>query len=490
MNLLVQPSIPDSSSGGVPHVLSIAGSDSGGGAGIQADLKTFSAFRAYGLTVVTALTAQNTRGVSAIFQTPPSFLEAQLEAVFSDIRVDAVKTGMIGEAAAVLVVARALRAAKVRHLVVDPVMVAKGGHRLLKPDAVEAVRLELLPLASLITPNLDEVGELLGAIPRSISEMEAAARALHRLGPGAVLIKGGHLVSSSAAVDVLFDGEAVHHFTAPRMAAVHTHGTGCTLSAAIAASLARGEDLVSAVHSAKTYLTGALRTAFPVGHGIGPVNHLFSPDFQHEEALGAPSPQTKEDIMGRPPLKKEAIERSALELFVEKGVDGTSIRDISLRAGVTEGALYRHHKSKDDLVRALFHVSYEGFAKMVRESQSEGLPLRDQLRNLISVFYAFYDKDPFVCRFVMITRHHLLDEVRGDDKNPVELVARMIRSAQAKGEIPTQDAELSTQLIIGMVLQATIGNQYGRLTGPMSNHSEAIARACLAIVYNPEGYTG
>ncbi len=256
------------------RVLTIAGSDSGGGAGIQADLKTFFAHRCYGASVLTALTAQNTLGVQGVHAVPPAFVRAQLDSVLSDIGCDAAKTGMLFSAEIISEVAGAMRDHAVDRLVVDPVMVSKSGHRLLAPEAVAAMREVLFPLAMLVTPNIEEAGDLLGARPTSIDEMIAAAKALHALGPRAVLIKGGHLgATATHSNDVLFDGHNSHILEGPRLDAKHTHGTGCTLSAAIAARLALGHDVVAAAHGAKEWLTMALRAAQPLGGGIGPVNH-------------------------------------------------------------------------------------------------------------------------------------------------------------------------------------------------------------------------
>ena len=185
--------------------------------------------------------------------------------------------------------------------------------------------------------------------------------------------------------------------------------------------------------------------------------------------------------MGRPALKKGAIERSALELFVEKGVDGTSIRDIATRAGVTEGALYRHHKCKDDLVRALFFEHYEGFAKMIARVQASHAPFPQLILKLVETFFEFYDKDPHVFEFVLVVRHRLLDEVRADDSNPAELLVRIVKEAIKRKEIPDQDAELTKELLMGMVLQATIGMHYGRLKPPMAGYTKSVTAACLAI---------
>ena len=262
----------------IPNVLTVAGSDSGGGAGIQADLKTFSALGTYGASVITALTAQNTLGVTAIEDVPAEFVEAQLDAVLADIAFGAVKIGMLNRPAIIEVVAGALERWNVTKVVLDPVMVAKSGDALLHDDAVSALRDRLVPLASVITPNLPEAGVLLG---RDVVETEAAmvetAAALRRLGPMSVLLKGGHL-SGEESLDVFDDGGGVLRLAAARVASRNTHGTGCTLSAAIAAQLAGGLALRDAVRAAKRYITGAILTAeeLNVGHGHGPVHHFHA----------------------------------------------------------------------------------------------------------------------------------------------------------------------------------------------------------------------
>ncbi|GAB3628552.1 bifunctional hydroxymethylpyrimidine kinase/phosphomethylpyrimidine kinase [Pandoraea terrae] len=262
----------------IPIALTIAGSDSSGGAGIQADLKTFSALGAYGASVITALTAQNTRGVTDIHTPPAQFVTAQLDAVFQDLDVDAVKLGMLGNADIVHAVAAALRRYKPRYVVLDTVMLSKSGHALLLPDAVAALRDELLPLADLITPNLPEAGALLGvASAEDEAAMTEQAQALRQLGARNVLVKGGHL-SSAESPDWLVSDAGVTRFHAPRIAAHNTHGTGCTLSAALAALRPRREDWPSTVRDAKAYLNGALAASdrLHVGHGIGPVHHFHA----------------------------------------------------------------------------------------------------------------------------------------------------------------------------------------------------------------------
>jgi len=261
----------------IPNVLTIAGSDPSGGAGIQADLKTFSALGAYGMSVITALTAQNTQGVRAVQVIEPDFVAAQIDAIFADVRVDAVKIGMVATAEIAATIADRLRHHAARNVVLDPVMVAKSGDRLLREDAVAAVRDRLVPLASVITPNLPEAAVLLsGPEPTTLPEMRQAVRALHRLGPRYVLLKGGHLPGADSP-DLLFDGETITEFTSPRIATSNTHGTGCTLSAAIAALLPR-HPMVEAVRRAKAYLTAAIAASgrLSVGTGHGPVHHFHA----------------------------------------------------------------------------------------------------------------------------------------------------------------------------------------------------------------------
>ena len=261
----------------IPNVLTIAGSDSGGGAGIQADLKAFSALGAYGASVITALTAQNTRGVTAIHTPEPEFVAAQLDAVFDDIRIDAVKIGMLANASIVRAVADALRRHKPKHVVLDTVMISKSNHALLAPEAVDAVRDELLPLADLLTPNLPEAAALLGTTSAADeAAMVDQGEALRKLGARAVLMKGGHLAAADSP-DWLMQDSGTMRLAGPRVPVKNTHGTGCTLSSAIAALIPQRDDLASAVADAKTYLTGALEQSdrLDVGHGVGPVHHFY-----------------------------------------------------------------------------------------------------------------------------------------------------------------------------------------------------------------------
>ena len=253
---------------GVAKALTIAGSDPSGGAGIQADLKTFSAHRVYGMTVITALTAQNTQGVSGVFDVSPSFVAAQLDAVVTDIPPDAVKTGMLSNAGVVEVVASKIREHGIARLVVDPVMVSKSGAALLRADAVDALRRSLAPLALLITPNTHEAQVLTGKGVRTAGDMEEAALRIHAMGARKVLIKGGHLEGD--AIDVFFDGKEFQHLRAERIATRDSHGTGCVLSAAITAHLALGKSVVDAVKLGKQFVTESIRRALRMGSGTGP----------------------------------------------------------------------------------------------------------------------------------------------------------------------------------------------------------------------------
>jgi hydroxymethylpyrimidine/phosphomethylpyrimidine kinase len=254
-------------------VLTIAGSDSSGGAGIQADLKTFTVLRVYGMGAITALTAQNTRGVMGIVPVAPEFVRAQIDAVACDIGIDAAKTGMLATGAIIRAVAAAVRAHHIAPLVVDPVMVAQSGAQLLEDDARAALLVELVPLATVVTPNVPEAEALLGIRVASVADMRDAAERLVGAGAGAALVKGGHL-DGAEAVDVLYDGAAWHELRAPRIATRHTHGTGCMTAAALAACLARGMPLLAAAHEAKRFINIALAGALPLGGGNGPANPL------------------------------------------------------------------------------------------------------------------------------------------------------------------------------------------------------------------------
>ena len=292
----------------IPRVLTIAGSDSGGGAGIQADLKTFHNLRVFGASAITALTAQNTLGVQGIFELPPEFVALQIRSVLSDIGTDAVKVGMLSNEGIIRAVASVLSEFKDSHdregfpIVLDPVMVSKSGARLLREEAIEALKEELIPLATIITPNLDEAGVLVSGKVQDEEEMRGAARELWTMGAKNVLIKGGHLKRFShdhngestgqnvrpdrqkEAIDILFDGREFTTYRSAFIDTPHTHGTGCTLSSAIGSHLAHGKSVKEAIRLAKDYITLAIRKAYPIGHGVSPLDHL---------AFRAESPEQK-----------------------------------------------------------------------------------------------------------------------------------------------------------------------------------------------------
>lgn len=270
--------------GRVARVMTIAGSDSGAGAGIQADLKTFAALGVYGTSVITAITAQNTLGVTGIHEVPVELVRAQIEAVVSDIGVDAVKTGMLSSSAIIEAVAEGVERLKLSPLVVDPVMVAKGGDRLLREDAVEALRTRLLPLATVVTPNIPEAEVLAGHAIRSAEDRQRAAKGIVGLGARAVVVKGGH--GEGEPVDLLYDGTGFREYAGPRIETTNTHGTGCTFASAIAAGLARGLDLDEAVAGAKAFVTEAMRRSFPLGKGHGPLHHFYELWEAPEESPG------------------------------------------------------------------------------------------------------------------------------------------------------------------------------------------------------------
>ena len=264
----------------VPIALTIAGSDSSGGAGIQADLKTFAAFGVYGASVITALTAQNTRGVIGIHPVPPGFVTAQLDAVFDDLDIAAVKIGMVAELAIIEAIAAALARWTPKHVVLDPVMVASSGERLLSAEALASLRSHLIPKATLVTPNLPEAAALLDeSVAPDEATIREQGRRLLAMGARAVLIKGGH-GQGEESIDYLFNGGGVIALPAPRIATANTHGTGCSLSSAIAAGLAKGETLESAVRHAKTWITAAIAAAdrLGVGKGHGPIHHFHGLD--------------------------------------------------------------------------------------------------------------------------------------------------------------------------------------------------------------------
>ena len=254
------------------RALTIAGSDPGGGAGAQADLKTFAAFGVYGMSAITAVTVQNTLGVRGVMGVPPQVVAGQLDAVLSDIGAGAAKTGMLGSARVIKAVAAGLKAHRVKKLVVDPVMYAKSGHALLEPRAAGALIKDLLPLALVVTPNAPEAGRLSGVDVLDGPSARRAARTIRALGPEYVLVKGGHL-EGPVCEDLFYDGRAFTVFRSPRVNTPNTHGTGCTLSAAIAAGLARGLPPKKAVAEAVEYVAGAIRHALPLGRGHGPLNH-------------------------------------------------------------------------------------------------------------------------------------------------------------------------------------------------------------------------
>jgi hydroxymethylpyrimidine/phosphomethylpyrimidine kinase len=262
-----------------PIALTIAGSDSGGGAGIQADIKSMEANGVFATSALAAVTAQNTETVAEAYDLPPSLVEAQIEAVAEDMEVEAAKTGMLSDPAIIEVVADCVERHDLQPLVVDPVMISKTGFKLLKDEAIDTLLNELLPLATLITPNVHESSHLTGRENiETTDDLQAAAEALYEKGPEAVLAKGGHLSGEEEAVDVLVDGSSVRTYTAPRIDTRHTHGTGCTYASAIAANLAKGHALPISVDRAKRYVTGAIRHALPLGRGRGPTNHFFHLD--------------------------------------------------------------------------------------------------------------------------------------------------------------------------------------------------------------------
>ena len=257
----------------IPRVLTIAGSDSGGGAGIQADMKTCSALGVYCSTAITAVTAQNTMGVTKIKEMSLEMVDAQINAVLGDIGADVVKTGMLASSRIIRTVVKALTAHDVQRLVVDPVMVAKSGDRLLRADSVKQLCTELLPLATVVTPNIPEAEIISGMSIKSSSDLDKAGLVILSMGVGAVVIKGGH--SLGAPIDRLFTIDGKLEFPGERVKTRSTHGTGCTFAAAISACLAKGYSLTESVMEAKNYVTGALQAASPLGHGFGPVDHFF-----------------------------------------------------------------------------------------------------------------------------------------------------------------------------------------------------------------------
>jgi hydroxymethylpyrimidine/phosphomethylpyrimidine kinase len=258
----------------IKQVLTIAGSDSGGGAGIQADIKAMSANGVFAMSVITAVTAQNTEEVTDVFELPAQIIAAQLDAVFDDFDVAAVKTGMLSSAEIVRIVAKMLKPQTVISLVVDPVMISKSGHHLLMPDAIDALKKELIPLALIVTPNIHEAQQLSGIEIKTLQDARRAAKIIHGFGCRHVLIKGGHLLTERAT-DLLFDGRFFDVFKGEFIDTAHTHGTGCTYASAIAAQLARGKAVPEAVQAAKSYVTEAIRHSLAIGHGKGPTNHFY-----------------------------------------------------------------------------------------------------------------------------------------------------------------------------------------------------------------------
>ena len=254
--------------------MTVAGSDSGGGAGIQADLKTFSALGVFGTSTLTAITAQNTVGVTAVHEIPTDVIAAQIDAVVSDIGADAVKTGMLSSSAIVATVADAVRRHGIANLVVDPVMVAKSGDRLLRQEAIATIRNELIPLAKVVTPNIPEAQDLTGRSIESDDDVRRAAEAIIGMGASSVVIKGGH--RDGPPTDVLYDGKEFLEFTTERIPSTNTHGTGCTFASAVAAGLAHGLETPAAVKQAKDYVTAAISAAYPIGQGHGPLHHFHA----------------------------------------------------------------------------------------------------------------------------------------------------------------------------------------------------------------------
>lgn len=269
--------------------LTIAGSDSGAGAGIQADLKTFAAHGVYGTSAIAAVTAQNTVGVTAFVALPADIIIAQMEAVASDIGVDAVKTGMLANAAIVEAVAAAIDDLELPRVVVDPVMIAKSGDRLLENEAVSALRTELLKRALVVTPNAPEAEVLAGMTVRTLEDAREAARRILKLGPAAVIVKGGHL-ERDEVVDLLYDGHRFVEFKGPRVRSRNSHGSGCTFAAALTANLALGRTLEEATGLAKDYVVGAIRHGLPIGRGHGPMNHFWKGIPAAEDLAAARAP--------------------------------------------------------------------------------------------------------------------------------------------------------------------------------------------------------
>ncbi|RYL88962.1 bifunctional hydroxymethylpyrimidine kinase/phosphomethylpyrimidine kinase [Sporolactobacillus sp. THM7-4] len=253
--------------------LTIAGSDSSGGAGVQADLKTFSALGVYGMSVIVSVTAQNTLGVEGVEDLTPEIIGRQIDAVFKDIPVGAVKIGMVSNSSAIRTIVEKLKNYHPEYVVLDPVMISKSGYDLLKPEAQDTLIRELIPIATVVTPNLFETERLVGHKVETLEEMRQAAEQVFQMGPKSVLIKGGHL--KKGPIDVFYDGTDFHQYEGKRVETKNTHGTGCTLSSAIAAYLAKGLNLADAIHEAKIYIQGAIEHSLPIGHGHGPTHHFY-----------------------------------------------------------------------------------------------------------------------------------------------------------------------------------------------------------------------
>jgi hydroxymethylpyrimidine/phosphomethylpyrimidine kinase len=254
--------------------LTIAGSDSGGGAGIQADLKTFTTFGVFGMSAITALTAQNTVGVQSIFEVTPEFIMEQIKSIMSDIGTDAAKTGMLANEIIVETVAEAIEKFHIPNVVVDPVMIAKSGDPLLSESARQTIKQRLIPLATVVTPNVFEAETMMNMRIRTIEDMKTAARELKQTGCKWIVIKGGHLQDERDAVDVVYNGQVFHLLKSPRFETKNTHGTGCTFSSAIAAGLAKGYELLKAIQQAKQFITEAIKQSYSIGKGHGPTNHF------------------------------------------------------------------------------------------------------------------------------------------------------------------------------------------------------------------------
>lgn len=254
-------------------LLTIAGSDSCGGAGIQADIKTFSAHKVYGMSIITAVTAQNTQGVFAVQDVSAEVIQRQIEAIFEDITVDAIKVGMVSRTETIKIIAETLGKYTIKNLVVDPVMVSKSGFHLLHPEAKEALITYLLPMATVVTPNLPEAEIIACTSIKTLEDMKRAAELIHKMGPEYVLVKGGHL--NGDAIDVLYDGVEFIYYNSPRIDTKNTHGTGCTLSSAIAANLAKGLSTATSIEKAKRYISIAIENSFSIGKGVGPVHHFY-----------------------------------------------------------------------------------------------------------------------------------------------------------------------------------------------------------------------